>query len=82
MSSAKWHRFKDVVASVLERDRQEWPAALLAQCGDDVDLFLEASALLAVSRSAEDFIEAPAWQVLGWPSFPPLEKVNRRSRET
>lgn len=65
MSPERWQRFKEVVAAVLDRDRQEWPSCLLAQCGDDVDLFLEASSLLAASRSVGDFIEAPAWQLLG-----------------
>ncbi len=64
MSPNRWQRFKNVVARVLERDRREWPACLLDQCGDDVDLFLDASSLLAVSRSAGSFIETPAWQVL------------------
>ena len=72
MSPERWQRFKEVIAAVLDHDRREWPSCLLAQCGDDVDLFLEASSLLALSRSVDDFIEAPAWQSLGssvpWPS--------------
>ncbi len=64
MGPERWQRFKQVVAAVLERDRREWPSCLLAQCGDDVDLFLEVSSLLALSRSLGDFIEAPAWRVL------------------
>ncbi|MCP4655723.1 MAG: hypothetical protein GY856_09920 [bacterium] len=65
MSPERWQRFKQVVAAILERDRREWPSCLLAHCGDDVDLFLEVSSLLAFSRSVGDFIEAPAWRVLG-----------------
>ncbi len=64
MSPERWNRFKRVVAAVLEQERRDWPSSLVAHCGDDVDLFLEASALLAVSRSAGDFIEVPAWHLL------------------
>ncbi len=68
MSPKRWHRFKVVVAALLEQDRREWPARLVEECGDDVDLFLDASSLLAASRSAGDFIEHPAWSaVLGSP---------------
>ncbi|MCP3957490.1 MAG: hypothetical protein GY719_06525 [bacterium] len=69
MSPKRWHRFKNVVAAVLERDRREWPERLLSECGDDVDLFLDASCLLAHSRSAGDFIRAPAWRALISPAF-------------
>ncbi len=65
MSLESWQRIKEVVAAVLERDRRDWPRCLVAQCGDDVDLFLEASSLLALSKTAGDFIETPAWRVLG-----------------
>ena len=64
MSPEGWNRCKNVVASLLDLERQEWPARLVEVCGDDVDVFLEASSLLAVSRAAEDFIHAPAWQLL------------------
>ncbi len=64
MSPKRWHRFKRVVAAVLERDRREWPSRLVEECGDDVDLFLDASSLLAASRSAGDFIEHPAWSAV------------------
>ncbi len=64
MSPRRWHRFKHVVAAVLERDRREWPSRLVDECGDDVDLFLEASRLLAQSRPAGDFIEHPAWSTV------------------
>jgi hypothetical protein len=63
MSPKRWQEYKQVVASTLERDRRDWPSCLLAQCGDDVDLFLDASSLLAASRSLGDFIESPAWHV-------------------
>ncbi len=68
MTPDKWHRCKKIVGAVLEREREEWPRSLLSECGDDVDLFLEASSLLAVSRSAGDFIAAPALQVLSSPA--------------
>ncbi len=64
MSPRRWHRFKVVVANVLERDRREWPTRLVEECGDDVDLFLDASSLLAASRAAGDFIEHPAWSAV------------------
>ncbi len=62
MSPQQWHRCKDVVATVIERDRREWPSRLLDECGDDVDLFFEACSLLALSGSVGDFIAIPAWQ--------------------
>ena len=65
MSPERWQRFKEVVTAVLERNRQEWPSCLVKQCGDDVDLFLDASSLLAAGRSMGDFIEAPAWRMVG-----------------
>lgn len=64
MSPERWDRCKDVVANLLERERREWPSSLVDACGDDVDVFLEATSLLAVSRSAGDFIRAPAWRML------------------
>ncbi len=70
MTPDRWHRFKRIVGAVLERERAEWPRSLLAECGDDVDLFLEASSLLALSRSAGEFIEVPAWQRLASPANP------------
>ena len=77
MQPEHWHRFKEVVAAVLERNRDEWPQSLVSHCGDDVDLFLEASALLAVSRSVGDFIETPAWQILAAHSGPPSTGFRR-----
>ncbi len=62
MSPQRLHRVKNVVAAVIERDRREWPSLLLAECGDDVDLFFEACSLLALSPAAQDFIETPAWR--------------------
>ncbi len=70
MSPQQWHRFKNVVAAVIERDRREWPSLLFTECGDDVDLFFEACSLLALSRSAGDFIETPAWRSVA-PAFRP-----------
>lgn len=60
-----WQRLKDIVHGALERDQQSWPAWLARTCGDDVDLFLEASSLLAASRQHGDFIEQPALESLG-----------------
>ncbi len=65
MRTENFSRIKSIVTAVLEKDRREWPSALVEQCGDDVDLFLEATSLLALSRLVDDFIEAPAWRVLG-----------------
>ncbi len=70
MRPQQWHRVKNVVAAVIERDRREWPSLLLAECGDDVDLFLEVCSLLALSRAAGDFIETPAWRSFS-PPIPP-----------
>ena len=64
MNPRRWHRFKHVVTVALDRDRREWPSLLAEECGDDVDLFLDASALLAAGRSVGDFIENPAWSVM------------------
>ena len=55
----KWQRLKDVFSEALEIDRRKWPAYLLTHCGDDVDLFLEVTSLLAVERSLGNFIETP-----------------------
>ncbi len=68
MSPQQWHRFKNIVVAVKERDRREWPSHLFAECGDDVDLFFEASSLLAVSNSVGDFIERPAWRLVSHPA--------------
>ncbi len=62
MGPHQWQRIKNVVAALIERDRREWPSLLYAECGDDVDLFFEACSLLALSRSAGDFIQTPAWR--------------------
>ena len=64
MGSERWQQLKDVVGTVLEHRRQEWPTRLVDECGHDVDLFLEASTLLATSTTVGDFIEKPAWRVL------------------
>lgn len=77
MNPERWQRFKQVITTVLEQDQQKWPTFLAAQCGDDVNLFLDASVILASSRSIGDFIKAPAWQGLlaGEPRTPPLESA-------
>lgn len=62
MSPERWKRFKRLVTSALDQERTMWPSFLAAQCGDDVDLFLDASSMLAAGRSMGDFIEAPAWE--------------------
>ena len=64
MDSRRWQDLKQVVTSLLETDRQEWPKSLCEICGSDVDLFLDVSSLLAVSRSLSDFIDQPAWRFL------------------
>lgn len=64
MNPEKWKRFKKIVTGVLEQEPNEWPSYLFNQCGDDVDLFLDASSMLATSRSMGDFIESPAWHAL------------------
>ena len=64
MDTRKWQHLKDVVTSLLERDRREWPTSLVNACGDDVDLFLDASSLLARSRSVVSFVDRPAWRIL------------------
>lgn len=64
MDTRKWQHLKDVVTSLLERDRREWPTSLVNACGDDVDLFLDASSLLARSRSVASFVDRPAWRIL------------------
>jgi len=65
MHSHSWQRLKDIVDAALERDQQSWPAWLAETCGDDIDLFLEVSSLLAASRQHGDFIERPAIESLG-----------------
>lgn len=64
MDGRRWQNLKDLVSSLLETDRHEWPSSLVDACGDDVDLFLDASALLARSRSAAGLIDRPAWRIL------------------
>lgn len=61
---------KRVVSSLLEEERRKWPRLLVAYCGEDVDLFLDASTLLAVSGSAGDFIDSPAIRLLENPGEP------------
>lgn len=67
MGSERWQQLKDVVGTVLERERRDWPACLVDECGHDVDLFFEASALLAKSAAVGDFIEKPAWHIFHLP---------------
>lgn len=63
MEIERWQQLKDAVGTVLEHERREWPARLVHKCGHDVDLFFEASGLLATSSAVGDFIEKPAWNV-------------------
>ena len=67
MSSDRWERMKSNLTEILEQDPSDWPTCLVTTCGDDVDLFLEVSTLLAKSRSIGDFIEVPAWSKLASP---------------
>lgn len=60
-----WQRAKPILDDALERDRKQWPTLLMETCGDDVDLFLEVSTLLAASRGLGDFIESSALDLLG-----------------
>lgn len=60
-----WQRAQPIVDSFLETEDKLWPKLLAARCGEDVELFLEVSTLLAASRKLGDFIERPALDVLG-----------------
>lgn len=59
MNSEMWQRVKSVVDPILECDRQSWPLLLMESCGDDVDVFLQASSLLEASQRLGSFIERP-----------------------
>ncbi len=59
MNSKMWQRVKCVVDPILECDRQSWPLLLVESCGDDVDVFLQASSLLEASQRLGSFIERP-----------------------
>ena len=56
----RWRRCKRIVCSMLNEDRQTWPALLMEYCGDDVDLFLDVACLIRLSPEIGDFIEEPA----------------------
>ena len=61
----KWQRVKDVVDSALKLEARTWPSWLAERCGDDVDVFLDATSLLAASRKvSKDFIEGSAVEYL------------------
>ncbi len=63
MDSKMWQRVKRVVDPILETEPQSWPHQLVQSCGDDVDVFLQASTLLEASQRLGDFIEKPAYDV-------------------
>lgn len=65
MKPEHWQRVKTVVADALEIDRGTWPKWLAETCGDDVDIFLEASTLLAASRGLGSMFESSAPEMLG-----------------
>ena len=65
MKPEHWKRVKRVVADALEQDRGTWPEWLAKTCGDDVEVFLEASTLLAASRGLGSMFECPAPVLLG-----------------
>ncbi len=56
----RWQRCKQIVCSMLTEDRETWPSLLVQECGDDVDLFLDAACLIRLSLKVGDFIEEPA----------------------
>ena len=55
-----WQRCKEIIGSMLDHDRSSWPSLLLEQCGDDVDLFLDAACLARLSSKLGSFLEEPA----------------------
>lgn len=59
MNPEMWQRVKRVVDPILETDRQHWPLLLMESCGDDVEVFLQASSLLEASQRLGSFIERP-----------------------
>ena len=63
MDSEMWQRVKRVVDPILETEPHSWPDQLVKSCGDDVDVFLQASTLLEASQRLGDFIERPAYDV-------------------
>ena len=63
MDTELWQRVKRVVDPILETDRRSWPQQLFNSCGDDVDVFLQASTLLEASQRLGDFIEEPAFDI-------------------
>lgn len=65
MKPELWPRVKSVVSDALERDRGTWPTWLAETCGDDVEVFLEASTLLAASRNLGSMFECPVPELLG-----------------
>lgn len=63
MDSEMWQRVKRVVDPILETEPHSWPDQLFKSCGDDVDVFLQASTLLEASQRLGDFIEKPAYDI-------------------
>src|ERR1700752_1981605 len=63
MKAERWQRVNDLFQSAAERRPEERAAFLHEACQGDEGLFREVESLLASSERAENFIEAPAFQV-------------------
>ncbi|MEM1206265.1 MAG: hypothetical protein AAGN66_23740 [Acidobacteriota bacterium] len=61
----RYQRVKDVVDLALKVERKAWPSWLAERCGDDVEVFLEVTTLLAASQHVDPtFIEGTALELL------------------
>lgn len=60
MTPSEWSRLKEILAAALSIPSADRERFLSQECGDDEGLRLKAESLLAGSKSAANFLEAPA----------------------
>jgi serine/threonine protein kinase/dienelactone hydrolase len=63
MEPERWRRVEELYHAALEVATEKRARFLKDACGDDADLHHEVESLLTHQKSAEDFIEAPAFEV-------------------
>src|SRR5712691_11616823 len=63
MEDERWHRVRQLYDSVLNVSPAQRAAFLARECEEDKDLRAETESLLSYEKSAEVFIESPAFDI-------------------
>jgi eukaryotic-like serine/threonine-protein kinase len=81
MDAERAARVEQLYHAALEHDESQRGAFLRTECGPDLALLEEVESLLGHDQEAENFIEAPAWQVAAEIFAEPQSPANDKTSE-